>query len=39
MLSIFKFDQSIREKKKKERINKKISKMDVLDAEFDDNIK
>ena len=39
MLSIFKFDKSIREKKKKERINKTVSKMDILDAEFDDNIK
>jgi len=39
MLSIFKFGQSIKEKKKKERINKKVSKMDIIDAEFDDSIK
>ncbi len=39
MLSIFKFGQSIKEKKKKEKINKRISKMDILDAEFDDNVK
>ena len=39
MLSIFKFGQAIKEKKKKERINKKVSEMDILDAEFDDNIK
>ena len=39
MLSIFQFGQSIKEKKKKEKINKKISKMDILDAEFEDNIK
>ena len=39
MLSIFKYRQSIKEKKKKERINKKVSEMDILDAEFDDNIK
>ena len=25
--------------KEEERINKKVSKMDILDAEFDDNIK
>jgi len=39
MLSIFKLSKSIREKKKKDIINKKVSKMDILDAEFDDNIK
>ena len=39
MLSIFKFGQAIKEKKKKERINKSVSKMDILDAEFDDNVK
>ncbi len=39
MLSIFKFGQSINEKKKKERINKTVSKMDIIDAEFDDSIK
>tara|TARA_B100000900_G_scaffold114821_1_gene96371 strand:- start:2605 stop:2724 length:120 start_codon:yes stop_codon:yes gene_type:complete len=39
MLSIFKFGQSIKEKKKKERINERVSKMDILDAEFDDDIK
>ena len=39
MLSIFKFGHSIKEKKKKERINKRVSKMDILDAEFDDNVK
>ena len=39
MLSAFKYGQSIKEKKKKERINKKVSEMDILDAEFDDNIK
>ena len=38
MLSIFKYGQSIKEKKKKERINKKVSKMDIIDAEFDDSI-
>ncbi len=38
MLSIFKFGQSIKERKKKERINKKVSEMDILDAEFDDNV-
>ena len=39
MLSIFKFGQAIKEKKKKERINKSVSKMDILDAEFDVNVK
>ena len=39
MLSIFKFGQSIKEKKKKEKIYKRVSKMDILDAEFDDNVK
>ena len=39
MLSIFRFGQSIKEKKEKEIINKKVSKMDILDAEFEDNIK
>ena len=39
MLSIFKFGQSIKKKNKKERINKRVSKMDILDAEFEDNIK
>ena len=39
MLSIFKFGQSIKEKKKKERINRSVSKMDILDAEFDENVK
>jgi len=39
MLSIFKFGQAIKEKKKKERINKSVSKMDILDAEFDENVK
>ena len=38
MLSIFKFGQSIKKRKKKERINKKVSEMDILDAEFDDNV-
>ena len=39
MLSIFKFGQSIKDKKKREKINKRVSKMDILDAEFDDNVK
>ena len=38
MLSIFKFGQSIKKRKKKERFNKKVSEMDILDAEFDDNV-
>ena len=38
MLSIFRFGQSIKEKKKKESIHKKVSKMDIQDAEFEDNI-
>ena len=39
MLSIFRFGQSIKDKKKKESIHKKVSKMDIQDAEFEDNIK
>jgi len=38
MLSIFRFNESIKEKKKKESIHLKVSKMDIQDAEFDDNI-
>ena len=38
MLSIFRFGQSIKDKKKKESIHKKVSKMDIQDAEFEDNI-
>ena len=38
MLSIFRFGRSIKEKKKKESIYKKVSKMDIQDAEFEDNI-
>ena len=39
MLSIFRFSQSIKEKKKREGIHKKVAKMDIQDAEFEDNIK
>jgi hypothetical protein len=39
MLSIFKFSQSVKEKKKREGIHRKVSKMDIQDAEFEDNIK
>ena len=39
MLPIFKLNQSIRHKNKKKSIHKKVSKMDIQDAEFDDNIK
>ncbi|MAJ18971.1 MAG: hypothetical protein CMA06_03930 [Euryarchaeota archaeon] len=38
MLSIFRFNESIKEKKKKESIHLKVSKMDIQDAEFEDNI-
>ena len=38
MLSILRFGRSIKEKKKKESIHKKVSKMDIQDAEFEDNI-
>jgi len=38
MLSIFRFGQSVKEKKKKESIHIKVSKMNIQDAEFEDNI-
>ena len=38
LLSIFKFNQSIKEKKRKAVIRNKVSKMDIRDAEFEDNV-
>ena len=38
LLSIFKFNRSIKEKKRKAVIRNKVSKMDIRDAEFEDDI-
>ena len=38
LLSIFKFNRSIKEKKRKAIIRNKVSKMDIRDAEFEDDI-
>ena len=38
LLSIFKFNRSIKEKKRKAVIRNKVSKMNIKDAEFEDNI-
>ena len=38
LLSIFKFNRSIKDKKRKAVIRNKVSKMNIKDAEFEDNI-
>ena len=38
ILSIFRFNQSVRKNKRKKSIHKKISKMDIVDAEFDEKL-
>ncbi len=39
MLGLFRFNQSIKRKKRKDHIHKRLSKMDIQDAEFDEEIK
>ena len=39
LLSIFNFNRSVKEKKRKAMIRSKVSKMDIQDAEFEDDIK
>ena len=36
IISLFRFNQSIKERKHRSNIHRKISKMDIQDAEFDD---
>ena len=36
LLSLFKFNQSIKHKKRKTDIRSKVQKMDIQDAEFED---
>ena len=37
-LTIFKMNQKMRQKKRKEGIRKRVSQMDIQDAEFEDNL-
>ena len=39
LLSIFKFNQSIKQKQRKVDIRSKLAKMDIQDAEFEDDSK
>ena len=39
LLSIFNFNRSVKEKKRKAIIKSKLSKMDIQDAEFEDDSK
>ena len=39
LLTIFNFNRSVNEKKRKAIIRKKVSKMNIQDAEFEDDIK
>ena len=36
LIGLFRFSQSMKKKKKKDHIHRKLSKMDIQDAEFDD---
>ena len=38
LLTIFKMNQKMRQKKRKEGIRKRVSQMDIQDAEFEDNL-
>ena len=38
VLSIYKINKSINNKKRKEKMHYKVSKMDIQDAEFEENI-
>ena len=38
LLTIFKMNQKIRQKKRKDGIHKRVSQMDIQDAEFEDNL-
>lgn len=37
LLSIFKFNQSIKQKQRRSEIRSKVAKMDIQDAEFEDD--
>ena len=37
-LTIFKMNQKMRQKKRKDGIRKRVSEMDIQDAEFEDNL-
>ena len=39
LLTFFKFNKSIKEKKRKQTIHQKISKMDIKDAEFEEKVR
>ena len=39
LLTIFNFNRSVKEKKRKAIIRKKVSKMNIQDAEFEDEVK
>ena len=39
LLSIFKFNQSIKQKQRRSDIRSKVAKMDIQDAEFEDDSK
>ena len=39
LLSIFKFNQSIKQKQRRTEIRSKVAKMDIQDAEFEDDSK
>ena len=39
LLTFFKFNKSIKEKKRKQAIHQKISKMDIKDAEFEEKVR
>ena len=39
LLTIFNFNRSVNEKKRKAIIRKKVSKMNIQDAEFEDDVK
>ena len=39
LLTIFNFNRSVKEKKRKAIIRKKVSKMNLQDAEFEDDVK
>ena len=38
ILTIFKMSQTMRQKRRKDGIHKRVSKMDIQDAEFEDNL-
>lgn len=39
LLTIFNFNRSVKEKERKAIIRKKVSKMNIQDAEFEDDVK